>query len=164
VRFPSSKVSGEPRPIQQLDLGNPGAAIVAAEMSLQLSPKSSRGGLFADLGNVYEAAGNYSAAAKAYQEALSTRQTIDSTDIYSELAQCYINANQFSKALVTARTGIKNTASASQFDLQIAEATALAELNHQKIAKQILESVANRPSTPANVVTNVDAMLSALGN
>lgn len=148
----------------QLDLGNPGAAVNSSVRAVQLAPTSSRGGLLTELGSTYMDAGEYLAAANAYQKAISTRQPIDISNVYTELAQCYINSNRYSKALATTQFGIENTAGTGKLNLQITEATALAEMNHTLKAIQVLESIMASSSAPANVAATAGAMLSALGH
>jgi tetratricopeptide (TPR) repeat protein len=148
----------------QLDLGNPGDAVSAAARAVQLAPVSSRGALLASLGNAYASAGRYAAAATTYRKALSTRQPIDTSAAYSELAQCYINLNRYWKALAITHIGLENITGAGRSDLQISEAMALAELRHFPQAIRLLKAVAASPSASASDLSNASSMLSALGD
>jgi tetratricopeptide (TPR) repeat protein len=148
----------------QLDLGNPTVAVAAAKRAVRLAPTLSRGVLLEGLGNTYASAGEYAAAADAYQEALSTRQSIDSATVYVQLAQCYINLNRLSKALQTTHIGIDDTTGADRSNLEIPQATALVAARHTPQAIRVLERIVASSSSPANDVANASAMLSALGH
>jgi tetratricopeptide (TPR) repeat protein len=148
----------------QLDLGDPFIAVIAAKRAVRYAPTSARGTLLVGLGDVYSSAGEYSAAANAYQDALSARQSIDTATVYSQLAQCYINVNRFSKALQTTHIGIDKTTGIGWFNLEISQATALVGLKHTPQAIRVLKRIVADPSSPANDVATASAMLSALGH
>jgi tetratricopeptide (TPR) repeat protein len=146
----------------ELDLGNPRIAVTAAIRAARLSPHSTRASILVDLGNTYVGASEYENAANAYRNALSMDQQIDTVSVYSELSQCYIELGRYPAAIAAAQSGIAISTDEDQYNLELTEATALADQHHSQGAVKLLNAIIAAKSAPANVVSSASALLSAI--